>query len=113
MSSPAPNKELQVALEAIRSDARVWTSAADEMNAAARDVASFNLDAVDFSYIGNKLGLTELYHGLQEKVMNLLQQGAKNFESTAHALNQCADDYQHADQKGSGDFGRLRQELPS
>ncbi|HZM74381.1 MAG TPA: hypothetical protein VFC19_01565 [Candidatus Limnocylindrales bacterium] len=59
--------------------------------------ARWIFQAFHFSYIGDKIGVTETYRLLQEKLIDLLNDGAVNFRSVAQALNIAANGYQEED----------------
>jgi hypothetical protein len=49
---------------------------------------------VHFSYIGDQVGLTEIYHKLQDRLCRLLTEGSDNFQSLTTALRSAADNYE-------------------
>jgi hypothetical protein len=99
MTPPSADK-IAAALEALRTDARAWAAAADEMSAAEQTARRLSLDAFHFTYIGDQIGITEVYRNLQDKLVTLLGQAAANFDSMALALRMSADTYQSEDEAG-------------
>ena len=96
MTGPSQG-QVDVAIQALRDDAQKWRAAAGELEIAARVAGEMDFQAFHFSYIGDKIGVTEAYRLLQDKLIDLLNGGAANFRSVAQALNTSADDYQEDD----------------
>jgi hypothetical protein len=88
------NEQVRVAIESLRQDAAMWTGMASELREAGRVADRLDLQALHFSYIADKLGMTELYHDLQNLMGQYLAQGAENFDSLAQALRSAADGYE-------------------
>ncbi|GAA2635272.1 hypothetical protein [Paractinoplanes durhamensis] len=96
MADPTP-QEVSVAVQALRTDARTWGETADEL-AAARDAAiPLGLQKFHFSFVGDKAGLTEVYAGIQEKIIQLLGEGSTQLEALSAALTGAANDYERSD----------------
>lgn len=112
MTTPS-SQRVEAALEAIRSDAQLWSDAADQLSKMVITVQALRLEAVDFSYIGDKVGLTDLYKRIQDKVTALTGEGMKNFESLSRALHECADEYERADDRGRHELGKIQERMPS
>lgn len=92
---PAPGDgKLKVSIEALRKDAAVWDDSGDIMREAAQVAARLELAAVHFSYIGDKVGLVELYQQLQDRLIRLMGQGSETFETVATSLRTAADGYE-------------------
>lgn len=87
-------QQIKVAIEALRKDASTWDAASDDLREAARVGARLDLSPLHFSYIGDKLGLTEVYQQLQQRVCRLLTEGVDNFTAMAAALRSAADGYE-------------------
>jgi hypothetical protein len=89
--------QIDVAIEALRDDAQKWRAAAGDLEIAAGVAGQMDLQAFHFSYVGDKVGVTDAYRALQDKLIDLLNGGAANFRSVAQALNLAADGYQQDD----------------
>ncbi|PKW18483.1 type VII secretion target [Saccharopolyspora spinosa] len=100
MSSPPSQSEIKVALEALRSDATVWANAAGTVSDPKSAAENLKLDSAQFSYIADKIGVTDGYREIQEKIAGLLAEAEQNFTSIADALRACADTYQREDEAG-------------
>ena len=86
---------LRVSIDALRRDAGVWDSSADILRQAAAVGARLELAALHFSYIGDQVGLVELYQQLQDRLVRLLGEGsATTFEQLAAGLRTAADGYE-------------------
>jgi hypothetical protein len=82
------------AIEALRKDEGTWDEASDELREAAAVAARLELSALHFSYLADKLGLTEVYQRLQERLQQLLLEGADNFTALSGAMRAAADGYE-------------------
>jgi hypothetical protein len=58
---PPNDQQIKAAIEALRADASTWSVASDDLREAARVGARLELSPLHFSYIGDKIGLTEVY----------------------------------------------------
>ena len=96
MTGPSQG-QIDVAIQALRDDAQKWRAAAGELEIAARIAGEMDFQAFHFSYIGDKIGVTEAYRLLQEKLIDLLNYGAVNFRSVGQALTMAANGYEEED----------------
>jgi hypothetical protein len=96
MTGPSQG-QIDVAIQSLRDDAQKWRFAAGELEIAAQVAGEMDFQAFHFSYIGDKIGVTEAYRQLQEKMIELLNGGTANFRSVAQALTVAADGYQEED----------------
>ncbi|MEV0156724.1 hypothetical protein AB0H57_23760 [Micromonospora sp. NPDC050686] len=93
MPPPGPEK-LKTSIEALRRDATVWDDSGDIMRNAAEVAARLDLAALHFSYIGDKVGLVDLYRQLQDRLIRLLGEGSETCETVAVSLRRAADGYE-------------------
>jgi hypothetical protein len=91
---PPNDQQVKAAIEALRKDAGTWDAGSDELRAAAGVAARLELSALHFSYLADKLGLTEVYQQLQQRLCQLLNEGGDNFTALAGALRAAADGYE-------------------
>lgn len=91
---PPGEQKLRVSIEALRRDAAVWDDSGDIMKRAAQVAVRLDLAALHFSYIGDKVGLVELYRQLQDRLIRLLAQGSETCEAIATSLRSAADGYE-------------------
>ncbi len=91
---PPNDQQVRAAIDALRTDAGTWDAASDELREAARVGARLDLSALHFSYLGDKLGLTQVYQQLQDRLCRLLTQGADNLTALSTALRSAADGYE-------------------
>ena len=75
-------------------------AAMEAMRAAAQVADRLDLGRLQFSLIADELGMTDLYQQVQERLGQLIRQGADTFEATAGALNTAAAGYD-ADERAS------------
>ena len=99
MTQPPSQDKIDVAIQSLRDDAQKWRFAAGELEIAAQIAEGMDFQAFHFSYIGDKIGITESYQRLQDKMIEVLTGGAANFRSVADALTVAAAGYQEDDRK--------------
>jgi hypothetical protein len=98
---------VQAATDALRQDAQTWRFGAGELDIAQIAAAEMDFQAFHFSYIGDKVGLTQTYGQLQEKMIRLLQEGAANFRAVADALTLAANAYDREERNAEHRLGRI------
>lgn len=92
--------EYEVALEALRDDAAVWSDTAtvlDDANTAAKTLL---LESSEFSWAGDLAGLPDVYRELKDKVVDLLAQGRDASNSVSDQLLAAADMYENEEEEG-------------
>ena len=92
MSTPTGD-EVRASIQALHQDAGVWSGMATELESVARVARGLTLSSFEFSGLGHLAGLDEIYTQLQDRVVNLLDQGRTNLDNIAGALHKSADDY--------------------
>jgi uncharacterized protein YukE len=101
MMSQPTGDQIRASLAAMREDAAMWRHMAGELTEAAKIADRLDLEALHFSYVGDKLGMTRTYQAIQAKMIALMTQGAANFATIAQALNKAADGYEEDDRRGA------------
>jgi hypothetical protein len=91
--APGPQR-IKVSIEALRKDAAMWDESADELREAARVANRLGLGAVHFSYLGDKVGLVDVYGRIQGRIIYLLNEGTREYEKIAASLRTAADGYE-------------------
>lgn len=90
-----PNgSQVEAAIDALRQDAAMWLEMSGAMRAAAGVADRLDLTALHFSYLGDKLDMTDLYEQIKQLMVDYLRQGAENFDSIARALRTAAAGYE-------------------
>ncbi len=97
--APTP-EQYDVALTALRDDATQWTGCADDLAAAKSTADGLDLEALHFSYIADKCGVTQLYADFQSKFVRLLGEGETTCRGVADALTASAQTYQQEEEAG-------------
>ncbi|MGB3438423.1 MAG: hypothetical protein WBA97_06675 [Actinophytocola sp.] len=97
--APTPD-QYNVALAALRDDATQWTGCADALAAAKSTADGLDLEALHFSYLADKCGLTRLYAEFQSKFVGLLGEGETMSRGVADALESAAQTYQQEEEAG-------------
>ncbi|TCO57085.1 type VII secretion target [Actinocrispum wychmicini] len=93
--------ELKVALEAMRSDAGVWTHASDEMQASATAAQNVVLTADQFGWAAEQQGVVGAYQQVQQRMAHLLTGAQTEFDKVATSLRTAADWYEQNEQHTS------------
>lgn len=97
----APTKdEYRVALEALRNDATQWEGCADDLATAKSTADGLDLEALHFSYIADKCGVTQLYKEFQDKMVRLLGEGETMCRGVSDSLEAAAQTYQQEEEAG-------------
>ncbi|MEQ0563943.1 hypothetical protein ABJI51_33095 [Amycolatopsis sp. NEAU-NG30] len=99
--------DMEVALEALRSDARTWDIAADNLNQARGIVAPLELTPRDVMSFAAARGFDRRYNDMRAKLDLLLAQGADNFRGIAGSLLNGAAIYERAEAEHASRFGKL------
>jgi hypothetical protein len=104
--APTPD-QYKVALEALRSDAKQWTGCADDLAAAKSTADNLDLSALHFSYIADKLGVTQIYTDFQNKMVRLIGEGDTTCRSVAGALEKSAQTYEAEETAGVHKYNKV------
>lgn len=105
----APSKaEVKVACDALRSDARKWAAASDEMMAAATSAQNLLLGRGQFGYAAESRGLVAAYTTLQQRIGRLLSEADAEFDKISGALKASADTYESEDASGAHLMGKIK-----
>lgn len=97
--APTPD-QYQVALDALRDDADKWEQCGADLGAAKATAEGLDLEALHFSYVADKLGVTALYQQFQAKMVGLLGEGQTMSGNVATALRNSAQTYQQEEEAG-------------
>ena len=97
---PPSEQKIKASIAALRQDAAMWDSSADQLRQAAAVAARLELAALHFSYIGDKVGMVAMYRELQDRLFRLLNEGGAAFDSLASALRSAADGYEQDEING-------------
>lgn len=90
--------DVSVALEAMRSDATVWATASDEVDAPHSAIGGLTLTGADVSMWAVDRGLDRTYNNACTALEAMLRQAAESFRSLSDSLNSAADTYQREDE---------------
>lgn len=91
--------DISVALEALRSDARVWDQAADDLAGPRSAIDPLELTPFDVMCFAAQAGLDRLYNETRVKLQDMIGQAAGNFHNVAGALRQAADTYERDEEQ--------------
>ncbi len=97
--APTPD-QYQAALTALRDDATQWQGCSDDLAAAKSTADGLDLEALHFSYIADKLGLTQLYQDFQAKMVRLIGEGETMTAAVSAGLLKSAQTYQAEEEAG-------------
>ncbi|WP_290056068.1 hypothetical protein [Amycolatopsis solani] len=99
--------DVEVALEALRSDAATWDQAADNLNQARGIVAPLELTPKDVMSYAAARGFNRRYNDMRAKLDHLLAQGSENFRGIAGSLLTGATIYEQAEADHANRLGNL------
>ncbi|MGH3428847.1 MAG: hypothetical protein ACRDRI_04330 [Pseudonocardiaceae bacterium] len=102
-------KKVEVACEALRSDAKKWATASDEMRVAAASAKNLVLGGGQFGHVAEVRGLVAAYTTLQQRIARLLTGANSEFAKVSQALKASADTYEDEDAKGAHMMGGIKQ----
>lgn len=104
----APSKdEVQVACDALRSDAKKWATASDEMAGASTSAQNLVLGRDQFGYAAESHGLVAAYTTLQQRIAHLLTGADSEFDKLSGVLKASADTYEYEDAAGAHRMNRI------
>jgi len=89
--------DIQAGVGALRSDAGIWDSAAQDVDGPRQAIGSLGLTGHDVSMYGVDKGIDTTYASAQSALQNMLQQAAENFRNLAGSLRHAADMYDQAE----------------
>ncbi len=101
-------RKVKVACDALRSDAKKWATASDEMMAAATSTQNLVLGRDQLGYIAESRGLVAAYTTLQQRIAHLLTGADSEFDKISGALRASADTYEYEDTTGAHRMGKIR-----
>lgn len=84
--------DIRVAIDALRADARTWSTASADLADAAGTAERLTLAPSAFGLAAP--AAAAVHESLRAKVAELLRQGAANFDDVAGALRTAADSYE-------------------
>jgi len=90
--------DIDVALQALRSDAQLWSTAAGNVDEPKATIGSLALSGAEMSMYAVDLGLDRTYNNARTQMIDMLGQGQQNFTNLSRALNAAADTYQREEE---------------
>lgn len=97
---PQPGNGIDVALEALRSDAGVWEAAADSLNAPLNALGPLNITGDEASIWAVDRGLDKAFNDARRAVEDMIRQAAQYFGEIGADLRSSADQYERDDDQG-------------
>lgn len=97
--APTP-EQYKAALDALRDDATQWEACANDLVAAKTTADDLDLQALHFSYVADKLGVTQLYTDFQNRMTRVLGEGDVMCRGVAESLRKAAQTYQEEEEAG-------------
>ncbi|PKW14979.1 type VII secretion target [Saccharopolyspora spinosa] len=95
-----PGDGVDVALEALRSDARVWEAAADSLNAPLHALGPLNITGEEASIWAVDMGLDDAFNDARTALEDMIRQAAEYFREIGADLRSSADQYERDDEQG-------------
>lgn len=96
----SPGGGVNVALEALRSDAKKWESAAQGLSGPLNAVGSLDVDLADVSIFAQWAGLDQSFNDATSAMEEVIAKAAEYFRKIGSDLNEAAKEYQTDDEKG-------------
>ncbi|MFD9887965.1 hypothetical protein ACFWY9_01385 [Amycolatopsis sp. NPDC059027] len=91
--------DTEVALEALRSDAKVWNQAADSLLGPTREIAAMSLAEDDVMSYAARAGFHRQYNDMRQLLQDMSQQAAVNFDALAEVLRNAAGMYERTEEE--------------
>lgn len=98
--------DIRAAVDALRSDAKAWDGAAEDLDGPRQAIGALGLTGSDVSMYGVDKGIDETYSGAQAALENMLRQAAENFHNLSGALLRAADMYDQGEAEHQEGFRR-------
>jgi hypothetical protein len=95
-----------VALDAMRSDASKWQTAAGDLNKPLSTIGSLKLTPADVSMWAADRGLDKTYDEARSALENMIRQAAQYFGKLSTDLQTAASQYERDDQRGMHELQR-------
>lgn len=102
-----PRHDVKVACDALRSDAKKWATASDEMAAASTSAQNLVLGAAQLGYAAESRGLVSVYTMLQQRIAHLLSGADREFDKISKVLIESANTYEYEDSRGAHEMGSI------
>ena len=90
--------DIEAELAAMRGDATIWETAAEDTQGPVSATGGVTVTAADVSMWAADRGLDATYESARTQVEKLLRQGADNFRNIANVLRASADTYQREEE---------------
>jgi hypothetical protein len=103
--------DVRTAVAALRSDAKIWGDAGNDLDAPRQAIGSLGLTGSDVSMYGVDHGIDKTYADAQSALQSMLQQATQNFHALAGALQHAADLYDQTDADNQQRLYRLEGDL--
>ncbi|QUH01354.1 hypothetical protein HUO13_11560 [Saccharopolyspora erythraea] len=91
---------IAVELEALRSDAAVWKTAAEDLQVALDTAGSLGVTAADVSKWADDRGLDATFNAARDALAAMIHQAAEYFREIGDDLLEAADQYERDDAQG-------------
>ena len=100
--------DVSVALEAMRSDATVWATAAERLDSPRSAVAGLTLTGADVSMWAVDRGLDRTYEQARAALDDMLSQASRAFHDLSAALRAAADTYEREEEANLHAMKKIR-----
>lgn len=95
-----PGGGINVALEAMRSDAKKWETAAHDLSEPLSALGSLHVEVADVSIFAQWAGLDVSFNEATSALEDVIKKASEYFAKVGSDLNQAAQEYQSDDEKG-------------
>lgn len=110
----SPGSGIEVALDAMRSDARAWQTAAEQLSGPKSAIGSLSVTVADVSVFAVWAGLDQSYNEAVAAIEEALQNAADYFLKLSSDLNGAASQYERDDEEGMHEIqktGRIQGDI--
>ena len=90
--------DIDVALQALRSDARLWSAAASSLDGPNTAIGGLALSGMEMSMYAVDAGLDRTYNNARNRLTEMLGQAEQNFTNLSKALLAAAETYEYEEE---------------
>lgn len=96
----SPGGGVNVALEALRSDAKTWETAAQGLSEPLGALGALDVELADVSIFAQWAGLDRSFNEATSALEEVIKKASEHFRKISSDLNEAASQYQADDEKG-------------
>ncbi|WP_092974538.1 BAR domain-containing protein [Actinopolyspora lacussalsi] len=105
------NESINAALDAMRSDAAVWNTAAADIKGPLNSISNLKLTGAEISFFATERGLDATYDSARAALEDMLGKAAEYFQNISDNLESAAQQYERDDTDAAGKIEQAGQGL--